>query len=198
MAHIRQMAEVGSCECGCGKPATIGRRFIVGHNMHGANLSGMVFGRVTVLRPLKKYTNRRKWLCRCECGKEFQRRGTVLLSSKSTGCRSCNNGFKKKPFEALFNFLVTQARGRTTVSLMYEDYLTFTSQSSCHYCGDPIVWQPHSANEHGHKLDRKDNSIGYTKENCVVCCPRCNRAKSNHFTYEQFVQIGALIRSWNQ
>ena len=44
--HKRPLAEV-ECECGCGKPASIGCRFIVGHNMHGENLSGRVFGKVT-------------------------------------------------------------------------------------------------------------------------------------------------------
>lgn len=28
-------------------------------------------------------------------------------------------------------------------------------------------------------IDRVDNSIGYTQENCVPCCAQCNRAKSN-------------------
>jgi hypothetical protein len=28
-------------------------------------------------------------------------------------------------------------------------------------------------------VDRIDNSIGYTKENCVPCCTICNWAKSN-------------------
>ena len=194
--HKRPLAEV-ECECGCGKPASIGCRFIVGHNMHGENLSGRVFGKVTVIKPLKKFTNRRKWLCRCACGKEFARRGTVLLTGKSTGCRSCNNGNLKMPYESLYHNLCDMAKDRTSVELTYEEYLTFTSQKECHYCGSEILWKQHSGNANGHKLDRKDNSLGYSKRNCVVCCPRCNRAKSNHFTYEEWVQIGALIKSWN-
>jgi len=192
------LAKISMCECGCGKSTSVGRRFIVGHNMHGENLSGRVFGKVTVIRPLKKFTNRRKWLCRCSCGIEFSRRGTVLLTGKSTGCRSCNNGNKKLPYEALFNSLIAQSRGRTAVSMTYEEYISFTKQCFCHYCQEYIVWRSHAANEHGHHLDRKDNSIGYTKDNCVVCCARCNRAKSNHFTYDEWVQIGKLIRGWSK
>ena len=186
------------CECGCKKEASPNHRFIVGHNMHGEDLSGRVFGKITVIRPLKKYTNRRKWLCRCACGKEFHRRGTVLLTGKSKGCRSCNNGFKKRPYESLFNILVTMSKGRTTVELTYEEYLTFTSKPKCFYCGTKVTWKPHSDNAHGHHLDRKDNSLGYSKENCVVCCPRCNRAKPDHFTYEEWRQIGKLIRTWKK
>lgn len=195
MAHRRSLAEI-KCECGCGKPVNKGRRFVVGHNMHGENLSGRVFGKLTVIKPLKKITKRRKWLCRCICGKEFARRGSVLLTGKSTGCRSCNNGNLKRPYEALYNFLCSMAKGRALVGMSYEEYLSFTTKNKCHYCGTKIVWKEHSSNSHGHKLDRKDNSLGYTKENCVVCCPRCNRAKSDHFTYEEWKQIGALIRSW--
>jgi hypothetical protein len=165
--------------------------------MHGENLSGRVFGKVIVIKPLKKVTNRRKWLCKCACSKEFTRRGTVLLSGKSTGCRSCNNGNLKRPYEGLYNLLCAVALGRDlAVDLSYEEYLTFTANKHCHYCGTSIGWEPHGKFSNGHHLDRKDNLKGYSKKNCVVCCPRCNRAKSNHFTYKEWVQIGALIKSW--
>lgn len=189
------MDKVKVCECGCGSPVV--KRFVVGHNMHGDNLSGRVFGKITVLKPLKKFTSRRKWRCKCVCGKEFDRRGSVLLTGKSPGCRSCNNGYKKRPFESLYNFLVAQAKNRTTVRLTYEEYLSFTKKKNCHYCGVALNWKPHANSSRGHKLDRKDNSIGYTKGNCVVCCPRCNWAKSDHFTYDEWKQIGNLIRGWN-
>lgn len=47
-------------------------------------------------------------------------------------------------------------------------------------------------------LDRKDSFEGYSVENCVVCCSRCNQAKSNFFTYEQWVEIGKVIKSFAQ
>ena len=45
-----------------------------------------------------------------------------------------------------------------------------------------------------YNLDRKDSIKGYTKENCVVCCKRCNRAKSNLFSYEEWLEIGKFIQ----
>lgn len=76
--------------------------------------------------------------------------------------------------------------------------MEFTTNKNCHYCGADIFWAEYNTNTNGsnYNLDRKDNAIGYSKENCVACCGRCNESKSNHFTYEQFVQIGDLIRSW--
>lgn len=187
-----------SCECGCGKPASIGRRFVAGHNMRGEDLTGRTFGNRRVLGIAQKKTQKenRKWLTKCVCGEERVVTGTKLLSGKSKGCRSCNNGNLSRPFEGRYNTLCTMAEGRCTVDLSYEEYLTFTSQLQCEYCGVFVSWVPHGTITDGHHLDRKDNTKGYSKKNCVVCCGPCNQTKSNRFTYEQMLQIGALIKSW--
>lgn len=86
-----------------------------------------------------------------------------------------------KPFEASYGGMKRNAKGRNLqFSLTYEDYIEFTKQSNCTYCGDKIKWRPY--NEHGKNnpayfLDRYDNNKGYLKENCVVCCTTCNIAK---------------------
>ena len=36
-------------------------------------------------------------------------------------------------------------------------------------------------------VDRKDNNLGYTIDNCVPCCHRCNSMKSN-LSYQNFIQ----------
>lgn len=138
-----------------------------------------------------------QWLCECVCGTHKVRTGSNLKKSRNVqGCH-CGFSHRSKPFEALYNTLVRLAKKRAVqVLLSYEEYVEFTKQKECHYCGNFLLWNPYNK-MNGHKLDRKDNSLGYTKDNCVVCCPRCNRAKSNHFTYEEWVQIGALIRSWH-
>ena len=162
------------------------------------DLTGSTFGKWTVKGLHSKPTTDMHhclWVCVCSCGTHKKITSSNLKRGRGHGCSSCSNGNKKRPFEALFNTLIGQAKGRADVRLTYEEYLEFTAEDSCHYCGSELVWEPFNK-MNGHKLDRKDNSIGYTKDNCVVCCPRCNRAKSDHFTYEQFLQIGALIRSW--
>lgn len=40
----------------------------------------------------------------------------------------------------------------------------------------------------------KDNSLGYSVSNCVVCCHRCNDAKSNGYSYEQWFGMTAYFR----
>jgi hypothetical protein len=43
-------------------------------------------------------------------------------------------------------------------------------------------------------LDRKNNLLGYSYNNCVACCWPCNKAKSGEFTYEEFLLIGKVIK----
>lgn len=42
-------------------------------------------------------------------------------------------------------------------------------ESPCTYC----------SKEQSHGIDRKDNNVGYTEENCLPCCWTCNRMKGN-------------------
>ncbi len=47
----------------------------------------------------------------------------------------------------------------------------------CHVCCKGMTLAKH--NENKWTLDRNDNSIGHTKDNCTPMCLKCNRAKSN-------------------
>lgn len=53
--------------------------------------------------------------------------------------------------------------------LTKDEFLTFW-QADCFYCGDQITTVG---------IDRIDNAIGYTMNNCVACCWECNRIKSS-------------------
>jgi len=76
----------------------------------------------------------------------------------------------------------------------------------CHYCEieeeDFIqIWGKIYGGEKRGKLevDRKDNEKGYNEENSVLSCPICNNAKSDKFTYEEFLKVGHVIKQiWQQ
>jgi hypothetical protein len=70
------------------------------------------------------------------------------------------------------------------VLLSFEEFLEFTKIKNCHYCDNSIVWDEH--NGWRINLDRKNNTLPYTKENCVVCCKLCNYSKSDKYTYEEW------------
>lgn len=50
--------------------------------------TGNVYGKLTVLRFAGMYNNHARWLCRCECGREVDVRGTMLRcgNHRSCGC----------------------------------------------------------------------------------------------------------------
>jgi 5-methylcytosine-specific restriction endonuclease McrA len=56
--------------------------------------------------------------------------------------------------------------------------------------------QLHKKNYRGWSLeiDRKDSNLEYKPENCVMACYWCNNAKTDEFTFDEFVKVGAEIR----
>jgi hypothetical protein len=78
----------------------------------------------------------------------------------------------------------------------------------CHYCEIEEtdfrkVWGTkfYGGNTRGGRLevDRKDNEGIYEISNCVLACALCNMAKSNIFTYDEFLNIGAAIKElWQE
>jgi len=124
--------------------------------------------------------------CRCDCGTEKIIAKSNLKSgqSKSCGCLQ-----KIKPFESLYKkFVRTNKSRKVPVNLTYEDFFSFTTTGKCHYCGCSVLWHKHNATAHSnYNLDRKDNTEGYTLENCLVCCGICNHMKSST-TYDEFIK----------
>ena len=160
------------------------------------DLTGRIFGVLVVERMKGRASanlHHSTWVCRCSCGKAAVKTASNLRRGKNIGCASCYRAHRRyRPFEALYNRLVVCAK-RTTLDLSYEEFLEFTKVAECHYCGVALTWAPYST-KNGYQLDRADNDKGYSKTNCVVCCARCNRAKSDQFTYLEWLQIGTLIK----
>jgi len=59
--------------------------------------------------------------------------------------------------------------------------------AGCFYCRRPIE-------STGVGLDRIDNDFGYFIWNVVPCCGRCNQARFNNFTQEEFCELSPIIR----
>lgn len=66
------------------------------------------------------------------------------------------------------------------------DFAAFSEivAQDCFYCGQPpsmtakntVVKRKYSG------VDRRDSREGYTPDNCLPCCKKCNSAKSNYST----------------
>jgi 5-methylcytosine-specific restriction endonuclease McrA len=74
---------------------------------------------------------------------------------------------------------IKKARTRNLVWHLTTTEFKYITARDCHYCGSP----PDNLYWHAGKLftysgiDRVDNRQGYTPDNCVPCCKRCNFAK---------------------
>jgi len=43
-------------------------------------------------------------------------------------------------------------------------------------------------------LDRKDNKKGYSVDNIVLACYRCNAIKNKFLTYDEMIKVGKIIQ----
>lgn len=84
-----------SCTCDCGRNGYITKlnSLSTGNTkscgcIHNPDLTGVKFGRLTVLRQIKSDTPQRRWLCKCDCGSEVEALSYWLTSGhvKSCGC----------------------------------------------------------------------------------------------------------------
>lgn len=161
------------------------------------DLTGKKYGRLSVI----SYAGNSKWKCLCECGNTTDVRVQHLISNgtKSCGCHIHDQRPQiqtTKPFEWILKELIRRANKKGyEVKITYEEMLSYTKIKCCHYCGDEIKWyeRKRGCKSARYNLDRKDNALGYTKENCVVCCKECNYTKSNYFTYNEMLKIGEII-----
>ncbi|MDD3412370.1 MAG: hypothetical protein PHY47_00030 [Lachnospiraceae bacterium] len=132
--------------------------------------------------------------------------------NKSIICRPClarknldkalkasNRVTTLREYEAVYRSFIRTAAHK--VELTFDDFKEYTKIDACYYCNNKIVWNKKSTSKNGngiymrYNLDRKDPSKNYTKDNCVVCCPKCNRTKLDNFNAEEFLQIVKLIKS---
>ena len=165
------------------------------------DLTGKQFGRLTVLRRSGSSNNgNATWWVRCDCGVEKEVLGCSLIKGATTSCgcyfSECTSerlkiesGLAAK--RAAYRNYKNHARQRNiTFELSFEQFLYLTQQN-CHYCGckPSNVQKPNGDNGDFiyNGIDRKDNTKGYTIENCVPCNDICNRAKGA-MLYKEFIQ----------
>lgn len=166
------------------------------------DLTGERFGRLVVIKHAYVKKNQNWWECKCDCGN-----ATIVkarrLSGKITKSCGCYRRERKsiEPYRWMYNLMVrcNNIRKRQKETMSFEEFKVFIGTSKCHYCGWDIVWNPHQFYKNrdlgsgGYYLDRKDNSLGYTKENCVVCCSLCNMVKGRSLTYDEMLIVGESI-----
>jgi hypothetical protein len=171
------------------------------------NLINKKFGKLTVIGLVgKNKGGNLVWRCKCDCGTITEVPGGHLNKKRrptqSCGCLRkefmtvLNWGGRLRPYEALYHLFVRAAKTTPhSVHLSYEEFAEFAKESQCHYCGSAVYFKEFSPKTARYNLDRKNNTEGYSKENCVVCCKACNYAKGDRYTYEEWkTMIKALLK----
>ena len=98
--------------------------------------------------------------------------------------------FENKPYRKTSQYnrkridykAVDKKKGRN--SDLTTEFIEKCFNSNCVYCGFPAI-----------TLDRIDNTLGHTMDNCVPACFECNTARNRLFSYEEMKIIGKCIRS---
>lgn len=171
------------------------------------NIIGKKFGRLTVIAEIGKDKHGRLiYECICDCGKIKNTLGMSLKDHtvRSCGCYNREASSKRNalPFgEASFNSFFSvyrygAKRRKIEFELTKEKFRELT-QMHCFYCGDTtekkyISHKAEHKKTNGHYtyisgIDRLDNTKGYTIENCVPCCFRCNRGKTTQTIQELII-----------
>jgi len=170
--------------------------------------TGNRYGYLVVLKRAENGRNGRRWLCQCDCGNKT----TVERQALNGGQTSCGcvpvkrgRGWSKLPKgqAARNRLLYTYQRGAKLRGIKWaltdEQFFVLTKQD-CYFCGlnprgDQSKWRGAQACNGTYiysGVDRLDNNLGYTAENCVPCCKWCNRAK-NARSSKEFLEHTARI-----
>lgn len=152
------------------------------------DISGKRVGKLIVVKCIGRKGYHALWQCKCDCGNTTNISAEHLNGKRPT--QSCGCGKAKPPInytangESNFNRLhkiyqkMAKEKGRVWELTREEVYRLFSS--NCYYCGiAPYKVKQETKNNPFlyNGIDRVDNSKGYTSDNVVSCCERCNLAK---------------------
>lgn len=185
------------CECECGntfvrRGANIRSDDTVGCGCSSDSIideTGNRHGKLTVVSrfyPADGGESSAYWTCQCDCGNVVQIKGTVLRQKsglgQDAGC-GCRHPLPdgEAAFNALISYLKVSAKKREYEFSLTDDQIYELVTKPCFYCGTEPYQKMRPKHANGlfvyNGLDRVNNRDGYTIDNVVPCCGRCNRMK---------------------
>jgi len=106
-------------------------------------------------------------------------------------CMSCINAKCREVARSTHDRFVRSRRSarkrRSLEWTIIESEYEILIKMPCHYCGGLLGVT-------GCGLDRKDNNLGYTAENVVPCCRRCNVVKNDYFSYDEMLILAPSLK----
>lgn len=185
------------------------------NNLRRTPREGLKCGQVICLHPteLRRGAGYVVWNCRCQCGVEVLVGSDVLARQKfiSCGCEVIERA-RRHSFSQYYRHYKESAKQRKhTWNLPKEAFFKIV-KLPCSYCGVPPTPKSFAKHFPNAKLytehylmhavievngvDRVDNTLGYSEENCVPCCTTCNYAKRDKSKeeYERWLDRVAVFR----
>ena len=171
------------------------------------NITGQKFNQLLAIRLDHKNNGRSHWLFRCDCGVEKVLDAPSVKHGqiKSCGCRKhrTHKCYSRTlpDGESALNSLYTayqySAKERGFIFLLTKEDFKELTKRDCTYCGSAPSQEhlpstlkvPYVYNG----IDRRNNEIGYVKDNVVPCCKSCNFAKHKMTTDEFLNWIKRLV-----
>jgi hypothetical protein len=129
------------------------------------------------------------WVCICSCGNKKKVRGCHLISGHTLSCGCSRKDFSDRPaFSQLFSNYKCQAKKRNFIFELSIEKFEQLTRLPCFYCGAVLSMTTRKRNSSYsyNGVDRRDNSQGYTVENCVPCCGIHNHMKCD-MSHEDFI-----------
>ena len=154
---------------------------------------GKRFKGVTILSLFKKPNNKRifcKYLC--DCGKESQIRLSDIISNGKSSC-GCMSGLPdgESSMRRVISDYKSNAQRKNREYSLSNDSVRKLLLSDCFYCSSPpgrkVDYKKLKGSIIVSGIDRLDNNKGYTEENCVSSCKRCNYKKGAD-SHDDFIQ----------
>ena len=169
------------------------------------NYVGKKYGRLTVVRSLKpeeRQSQNKKWLCRCECGREVQVDISQLTrgNTKSCGCfrqgRMATLKYKHGKWKTrLFNIWIRMRDRCYRVNT--EDYANYGGRgiTICPEWKDDFVafqkWALENGYQEGLSIDRKNVDGNYEPSNCRWATTKeqnNNKRDNRYITFKEKTQ----------
>ena len=165
------------------------------------DLTGKQFYRLTALSPIRK-KGRLYWTCVCECETTKDIRADSLKSGTIRSCGCLNKETQKAKttkygeshMHLVYHYYKKSAKDRNLSFNITEQQLKEIVVQDCIYCGKKpsLSTTPYiRENLNGYILcngaDRIDSSKGYSIDNIVPCCSKCNQIKMD-MSVEDFFQ----------
>lgn len=183
--------------------------------MRFVDLSGLVFGRLTVVKQGPHRSNRVTWECLCSCKTVvFVPAGSLRVGgTASCGCLQKENSgiatarrntkYKDPSISArntAFRSYGRRAKERKIAwSLTLEECISLF-YATCVYCESPPsnTWKHKKSVFVYNGIDRIDSAQGYISNNVQSCCWRCNAAKNTMSVSEFRVWVARVYLGFNR